>query len=130
MTARGTSCKVLISHTDLGISQLVALAPGYELVVGNHPLKVGEMRPPDAIARRRHRLMEGQETSVSEISLNSLLDYNPIINGMLRDDNPRELAALQHVSKMAAVLDYVRGTKGFTVAPATGVAVRTERLEK
>jgi hypothetical protein len=119
-TARGIACKVLTKTSET--PKLLAVAPGYELVVGRGKLMPNEIRVADGVARRRYHVFEGQQLAVNEISIRSVLLAHPIVMSMLVQTTPEERRSIDDMCKMAEVLDYVHGAGGYKIMPATGIA--------
>jgi hypothetical protein len=126
LDGRGQTVKIrvdakLISAQD---DKVLALAPGYELVVGKHTLKRSDVRLADGCARRHFKMLEDGKMSVCEICPESVITSSALIATMARQPADKEKRVLADMSKMAAVLNYINGTEGFTVDPkeATQVA--------
>lgn len=114
---RGQTVKIkveakLISGQD---DKVIALAPGYELVVANHALKRSEIRLADGCARRHFKLLEDGKMSICELCPESVLTSSPLIAEMNRQPIDRDRRIIGDMSKMAAVLNYINGTEGFSV---------------
>jgi len=114
---RGEKVKIKLADS-VGPDQdakVIALAPGYELVVGDHVLKRSDIRVADGCARRHFKLLENGKIAVCEISTQSVLTSSAVIYGLKHTEVDRERRILGDMSKMAAVLNYVNGADGFAI---------------
>jgi hypothetical protein len=128
ISARAGSCRVLMNGATIERdTTTVALAPAYELVVGDRKLADGEIRPADGIARRRGYVFEGARVATNEFSIDSIIDSHPIISSMLNDTSRQDRKCLNEVTKMAAVMNYVHGAGGYKQAEGVGIATRPGR---
>lgn len=128
ISARGDACRVLMNGPAIERdTTTVALAPAYELVVGDRKLADGEIRPADGIARRRGYVFEGSRVATNEFSIDSIIDSHPIISAMLSDTTRQDRKCLNEVTKMAAVMNYVHGAGGYKQAEGVGIAARPGR---
>jgi hypothetical protein len=105
--------KLISSQSD----KVLALAPGYELVIANHVLQSSEVRLADGCARRHFKLLEDGKMSVCEICTETVVTSSELVAEMDRQPTDKEKRVLADMSKMAAVLNYINGTEGFTVEP-------------
>lgn len=98
------------------------LSPGFELVCAKGKLCSSEVRPCDGYARRRTQVLGEGNIALSEVNTESVLNSSPLIASMIANHNDKELRVLKDLSKMAAVLNAVNGTQGYTVQGQTGLA--------
>lgn len=128
ISARGVACRVEMDAKAIeGDTKVVALAPGYELVVGDRELRTGEIRPSDGIARRAGFVFANGHIAVNEFSVDSILDTHPIVAAMLQDTTKADRRCLNEMCKMASVMNYVHGGGGYKPAEGTGIATRPGR---
>ena len=118
MNLTGTGKRVKISldrgpfagdkHFDLGVT------PGYEVVAGTSKLGHAQLRPADKIARRHSSFLGRDNLAVSEFSLESALQMSELIASLKQKDTAaKEQRVLGDMSKMAAVINQMRGAIGF-----------------
>ena len=94
----------------------LTVAPGYEVVASKHTLSRSLLRPRDGIARRHFKVLENSHLAISEFSLESALNASDVIADLRQSKNGvKERRILGDMSKMAAVLNHMNGTQGFTV---------------
>lgn len=94
----------------------LTVAPGYEVVASKHTLNRSLLRPRDGIARRHFKVLENSHLAISEFSLESALNASDVIADLRQSkDGVKERRILGDMSKMAAVLNHMNGTQGFTV---------------
>lgn len=120
---RGETVKIKLAESS-GSEQnakVIALAPGYELVVGNRVLKHHDVRIADGCARRHFKMLDNGKIAVCEISTESVLTRSAVVAELKPQEADKERRILADMSKMAAVLNYVNGTNGFKAdaAPST-----------
>jgi hypothetical protein len=128
ISARGVACKVQMDGKAIeGETKVVALAPGYEIVVGDRALANGEIRPADGIARRGQFVFDGNHIAVNEFSVDSIIDSHPIVAAMLNDTTKTDRRCLNEIAKMASVMNFVHGAGGYKPAEGTGIATRPGR---
>jgi hypothetical protein len=124
---RGEAVKVKFARGRQGNqnANVIALAPGYELVVADHALSRSDVRPADGFARRNFQLFADGKAAVCEISAESVLASSTVIARVAQDNSDKERRVLHDMCKMAAVLNYVNGTQGFaSETPSSQVAHR------
>lgn len=93
---------------------VLSVLPGYEVVLSKRLLSRFDLRPGDGIARRHSKILENGHIAVSEFSLDSLLKSSELLADLTQSAaNSREQRLLGDMSKMAAVLNYMRGQDGF-----------------
>lgn len=103
--------------------RVISLKPGYELVVSNSRLTRANLRPNDGIARRHFQVLEKGHLAVSEVSVESIVKSSDLIANLRQNINGvNERRILGDMSKMAAVLNHMNGTQGFTVTPRARLA--------
>lgn len=94
----------------------LTIAPGYEVVASEQTLSRSLLRPRDGIARRHFKVLENAHLAISEFSLESALNASDVIADLRQaKDGVKERRILGDMSKMAAVLNHLNGTQGFTV---------------
>jgi hypothetical protein len=119
LDGRGESVMVKFDG-KLGSAKPLAIAPGFEIVAGDHTLGRSDVRPSDGIARRHSKVLEGGKIAVNTFSLQSLLESHSLIAGMNQSQSgTKERKILGDMSKMAAVLNYVNGTQGYVAEGKT-----------
>jgi hypothetical protein len=115
---RGETVKIKLNGSS-GASQdakVIALAPGYEVVVGNHVLNHSDIRIADGCARRHFKSLDDGKVVVCEISTESVLTSSSIVATLHRKSSEEmERKVIGDMSKMAAVLNYVNGTEGYQI---------------
>lgn len=95
----------------------VQLAPGFELVAATHKLARADMKPKDGIARRHFKILENGMMAVSEFSVESAIQNSDLIADIRQNvSGVKERRILSDMSKMASVLNYMRGEEGFQAA--------------
>jgi hypothetical protein len=93
---------------------VLSVLPGYEVVLSKRLLSRFDLRPGDGIARRHSKILENGHIAVSEFSLDSLLKSSELLADLTQSAaNSREKRLLGDMSKMASVLNYMRGQDGF-----------------
>lgn len=116
-SARGSGCKIKLRSPlfDHKAKHTFALKPGYEFVAGDKKLSRRDLRPQDGIARRRSQVFEDGRIALSEFSVDAMLRYCDLVANMnQKDSGVKERRILADMSKMAAVLNQVNGTQGFS----------------
>jgi len=111
---RGETVKIKLTGggADAQDAKVIALAPGYELVASSRTLKHTDIRIADGCARRHFKLLDDGHAAVCEISTESILTSSSLVANLHKEDESRKLVG--DMSKMAAVLNYVNGTDGYT----------------
>ncbi|MGH9553603.1 MAG: hypothetical protein ACRD3W_29750, partial [Terriglobales bacterium] len=98
-----------------GKAQTLSIAPGYEVVAGEHKLTAHDLHPHDGIARRNFRVLQSGNLAVSEFSVESAIKNISMIVEMTQSTSGvKERRIAGDMSKMAAVLNYMNGTQGYT----------------
>lgn len=93
----------------------VQLAPGFEFVAADRKLSRIDLKPKDGIARRHFQFLEGGHLAVSEFSVESAIQNSDLIADIRQNTSGvKERRILSDMSKMASVLNYMRGESGFT----------------
>ena len=101
----------------------VSVKPGYELIVGKNRLSRRDLRPRDGIARRHFQVLENGHLAISEISVASIIKSSDLLAHLRQNTTGyTEKRIIGDMSKMAAVLNHVNGTQGFTVEGSTRLA--------
>jgi hypothetical protein len=94
---------------------ILALAPGHELVASDHKLTRSDLTAGDGILRRKPKLIGEGNIAVSQFSLESVLSNSALIAQMnQKETGSKEHRVLADMSRMAAVLNHVNGTQGYT----------------
>jgi hypothetical protein len=120
LDGRGENVRIKLNGSEGGSqsAKVIALAPGYELVVSNRVLKHLDIRIADGCARRHFKILEDGKVSVCEIRTESVLHASAVIGALTTVESDKTRRILGDMSKMAAVLNYVNGTEGYTTVPA------------
>lgn len=107
--------------------KIVAIAPGYELILGDHKLHRAELHPSDGYSRRAFKTLDNGFAAIGEISVESVLKSSDLIASLnqLQSDK-REHRILADMSKMAAVLNYMNGANGYQTQPKASLDVKSE----
>jgi hypothetical protein len=125
ISARGSACQVKIDGKTIeGETKTLALAPGYELVVGDRPLLHGELRPADGLARRANYVFDKGYVATNEFSVDSILLSHPIVASMLENSTKADRKCLNEMCKMASVMNFIHGAGGYKQAEGTGIATK------
>lgn len=123
------SVRVKINRSVLpGESErIVSIAPGYELILGDHKLHKAELHPHDGYSRRAFKTLDNGFAAIGEISVESVLNSSELIASLnqLQSDK-REHRILADMSKMAAVLNYMNGVSGYESQPKASLNVKSE----
>lgn len=91
-----------------------SLAPGYELVLGEHKLGASELRPIDGILRRRSQTINDGFAAISQFQVQSALQSSAVIPKLVAaDSDAKSKRVLGDMSRMAAVLNHVNGADGY-----------------
>lgn len=96
--------------------QVYAIPPGVEFVAAERPLTKTDLRPPDdKLLRRNMQVIKGQNAAIVEFSVESSIEGSVLI-AQLQSSNAtdKDRRMLTDVSRMAAVLNHVAGTEGFS----------------
>jgi hypothetical protein len=116
---RGETVKIKFSGGDARSqdAKVVALAPGFEVVVGDRVLKHSDIRLADGCARRHFKSLDDGKVVVCEISTESVMRSSSVIAHLHQSQSEEmDRRIIGDMSKMAAVLNYVNGTQGFQTA--------------
>lgn len=127
LSSRGKNCKVKLGHEVFEDSNQKAMtvAAGYELVCSHHKVTRAELRPADGVARRGMSLLANGHIGISEFSVSTVLANSTLISSIVQQaDNAKERRILADMSKMAAVLNHVQGTQGYSYEGAQGLAMK------
>lgn len=127
LSGRGAVCKINLTKEIFGEDkqEIIALAPGYELVAGPKKVRRIDMRPNDGIGRRAFQLLASGHIAISEFSVESVLNNSALIASLNQGQTgPKERRILGDMSKMAAVLNCINGAYGYTSdgKPEQGIA--------
>ena len=93
-------------------SGAVAIAPGYELVIGAHMLTLDDVKPPDSVGRREWKTLEGGHFVVAEISVDNLTQLHDLIKN-LNNHGGKAAAVFAEIMKSAGQLKDRQGEAGF-----------------
>jgi hypothetical protein len=95
--------------------QVYSIPPGVEFVAANRPLTKKDLKPSDNLARRNVQVVKGQNAAIVEFSVESSMEGSLLI-AKLQSSNAtnKDRRMLSDVSRMAAVLNHVAGTEGFS----------------
>jgi outer membrane biosynthesis protein TonB len=109
----------------------VSLKPGHEFVLADHPLTQSELAPSDGLTRRQPELLDfgtGNTMAISQISVESALKNSDLLGDLSQNDSDsKDKRILADVSKMAAVLNQVNGTWGYTPGSSSSSESESER---
>lgn len=95
--------------------QVYSIPPGVEFIGANRPLTKVDLRPLDELARRNTQVIKDQNAAIVEFSVESSLEGSSLIAGLQSSTaGDKERRMLADVSRMAAVLNHIAGTEGFT----------------
>lgn len=93
----------------------VAIAPGFEITASEKTLTAHDLHPHDGVARRHFRTLQNGKFAVSEISVESAIhNVSAIVQMSQQTQGAQDRKMLSDMSKMAAVLNYMHGSDGFT----------------
>jgi hypothetical protein len=93
----------------------VAIAPGFEVTASEKTLTAHDLHPHDGVARRHFRTLQNGKFAVSEISVESAIhNVSAIVQMSQQTQGAQDRKMLSDMSKMAAVLNYMHGSDGFT----------------
>lgn len=107
--------KVSEGVLDAFSPRVFSISPGYELLIADHKLHSKDLRPHDGYARRYFKTLENGQMAISEISLESVLKESDLLAQLQQEEsNSKQKRILADMSKMAAVLNYMNGSSGFT----------------
>jgi hypothetical protein len=114
VTGLSQRVKVKINKGPLA-GKIFLVEPGFELVVSDHDLSRGSLRPADGITRRGSRLIDGKYAAVSEYYVQSQLQSSALVSQMEQKQasDAKARRILTDMSRMAAVLNQVNGGQGF-----------------
>ena len=119
----GTGKNVVVK---LPTNQVVAVAPGFELVTGNRSLTPADILTADGIARRDAVLINGGSLGVAEVSLPSVLkNTSALASLVLNPVNDQQKKLSNQLLKSVAALTVLRGNQGFDVVRNIVQAVTT-----
>lgn len=112
-----TDAPVVVPTAPQPPALALSLKVGHELVVADRPLVKADLHPADGIGRRRFNFLESHFLAVNEFSLASLLTGSDLLVDLRQKvDGLKERRIVGDLSKMAAVLNYLNGEQGYTVA--------------
>ena len=93
---------------------IYSVAPGYELVLGDHKLSSSELRPTDGILRRRSQTIDDGYAAISQFHVQSALQASALIPKMVSAQSDAKVKrVIGDMSRMAAVLNHVNGAEGY-----------------
>jgi hypothetical protein len=116
LTGRHKRVKVRLDRGPFAGAQKieVGVEPGYELVVGDRKLERRDLRLNDGIARRNVSYLGKDNVAVSEFSLESTITGSELIASLQQKDaGAKEQRVIADMSKLAAVINQIRGAYGF-----------------
>lgn len=126
LTGHGENVKIRLKE-PIGAVKTISLKPGYEFLVGDRPLRPADLRAADNLARRRCKPMEDGRIAICEVSVDSALQSCELVANLNREESQRKsMRILSDMSKMAAVLNYVRGGEGFRAEPQVTLEVKSQ----
>lgn len=129
MSGLHQSVRVKIANSVLpgDAEKIVSIAPGYEMVLGDHKLHRAELHPTDGYSRRAFKTLDNGFAAISEISVESVLNCSELIATLNQtQSDKRERRILADMSKMAAVLNYMNGANGYQSQPKASLNVNSE----
>jgi hypothetical protein len=124
ISARNHNCLIKLEDEIMGETKALALAPSYELVVGDRKLMNGEIRPADGVHRRMYYVFHNGQVAVNEYNIGSLLKEHPTIAHVVENRGDKETRVLKDMCKMASVMNYVHGAGGYAPASSSGIATK------
>lgn len=126
-SARGAGCKIRLAPHLAQRKHTFAIQAGYDFVAGEHRLTRADLRPADGIARRRSQVFEEGHIAVSEFSVHGVLSNCDLVASLQqKDSGTKERRILADMSKMAAVLNQVNGSMGYSYS-GTGLAGKDQK---
>lgn len=123
------SVRIKISNNVLpgANERIFSIAPGYEILLGDHKLHRAELHPCDGYSRRAFKTLDNGFAAISEISVESVLKNSDLIASLNQtQSDKREHRILADMSKMAAVLNYMNGANGYQSQPKASLNVKSE----
>ena len=99
---------------DASDTPVFSVSPGSELVFCEHKLTRDQLRPNDGFSRRRVQVMGNGNVAVCEISIESVISSSGVIAQMGTSSDQKDKRILKDLSRMAAVLNNINGTQGYT----------------
>lgn len=130
LTGCGESVKVRIKGADDNTPHTVCVKPGYEFVYSpDKKLTSRDLKVADGIARRNFCILERGHGAVVEFSVESVLQNCDLIAQVEQESHGSlEKRILTDMSKMAAVLNYINGSSGYTSAGQVKLEVQSNLL--
>ena len=115
--ARGRNLRIFLNKGPFSKNKThVSIKSGYELVIGSNKLTRSDMRPADGIARRHFQVLDNGHLAISEVSVGSIISASSLIANIRQNTTGSiERRIIGDMSKMAAVLNHMNGTQGFTI---------------
>lgn len=109
----GSNIKVQLTKGP-NAGKAYAIAPGYEVVIGEQKLTRNELRPKDGLLRRRPQLLADGFVGISQFQVESALQQSAIVAQMQQQESDAKTKrVLADMSRMAAVLNHVNGYEGY-----------------
>ncbi len=95
--------------------KVYSIPPGVEFVGSDKKLTRQDLHPGDNLARRNAQVIQGENAAIIEFSVESTLEgSNLVANLQTSSAGDKERRMLNDVSRMAAVLNHLAGTEGFS----------------
>lgn len=94
-------------------SGCLALAPGYELVVGDHSLEISEVKPADSVGRRDIKIIgDSGRFAISELCIDHLIQTHDLVRN-LKEHGERANNILTEINKVGVQFKTKQGEDGF-----------------
>ncbi len=91
----------------------LSLAPGYELVVGDHSLEVTEIKPADSVGRRDFKVIgDSGRFVISEICVDNVVQVHDLVRN-LKEHGERANNILSEINRVAGQFKAKQGEEGF-----------------
>ncbi len=93
-------------------SGAIAIAPGFELLIGAEAITLDEAKPEDSVGRRDFKVFEGGRFLVAEISIDNLTQLHDLIKG-LNNHGEKAATVFNEIMKNAGVMKSRQGEARF-----------------